>query len=62
MAVKENDQDYDAINNNPTTHSLFNYSGGGRGVFPPPGSSFMITEITEDFMITESGDFMITEF
>lgn len=27
----------------------------------PPGSSFMITEDLGDFMITEDGDFMITE-
>lgn len=62
MAIKENNSDYDVVNTNPITTSLFNYTGGSNGAFPPPGSSFMITEITEDDMITETDDFMVTEF
>lgn len=49
--------DNDLVNQSP-----FNMNGQyGLGVLPPPGSYFMITE-DGDFMITEvSTDFMITE-
>ena len=62
MGIKANNQDDDVINDNPINFSLFNHGNNHGGFFPPRISGFMITEITEDFMITESGDFMITEF
>ena len=62
MAVKENDSEYDVNTNNPLTASLFNYNSRHSSPFPPPPNFFMITEITLEIMITESGDFMITEF
>ncbi len=63
MAIKENNSLYDVIDDNPLTNSLFNYGANSGGLVPPPGSSFMITEITEDFMEMElSTDLMITEF
>ena len=62
MAIKPNQSDYDVIDQNPLTSSVFNYGSRSSTPFPPPPNSFMITEITEDIMITESGDFMITEF
>lgn len=63
MAIKPNTSEYDAVNDNPLIASLFNYSSGSTSLFPPPGSSFMITEIAEDFMQMElTTDLMITEF
>ncbi len=62
MGIKANDQEYDVINDNPINFSLFNHGSNSTGLFPPSTNDFMITEITEEFMITESGDFMITEF
>lgn len=62
MAIKENKQSYDTINDNPIVSSLYNYGHNSGDLNPPPGSSFMITEITEDFMEMElSTDLMITE-
>lgn len=60
MAIKENESDYDAINTNAMTSSVFNYSGGSKSGLSPLGRDLMITE-SGDFMITESGDFMLTE-
>lgn len=62
MAIKANDTEYDVIKNNPLTTSLFNYGANSGSNVPPPESFHMITEITEEPMITESGDYMITEF
>lgn len=62
MGIKANNQEYDVVNDNPLVFSLFNFGSNSTSVFPPPPNSFMITEILEEFMITESGDFMITEF
>ena len=62
MAIKENDERYGVISENPIAFSVFNYGSNSQSPFPPPPNSFMITEITEENMITESGDFMITEF
>lgn len=62
MAIKENSTAYDIVNDNPLVFSLFNYNSNSTSVFPPPPNFFMITEILGDFMITEAGDFMITEF
>ncbi len=62
MSIKPTHSDFDEIKENPLTFSKFNYGTNSSSPFPPPPNSFMITEITEDFMITEGGDFMVTEF
>jgi hypothetical protein len=61
MTTKYNQTSYDNIDQPPTTDSPYyktNKNDTGNG---PSGSSNMITEITEFSMISESGDFMITE-
>jgi hypothetical protein len=46
--------------NNPLTHNLYN-QGLGEGDAPvPPSSSFIISE-TSIYIVTESGDKLITE-
>lgn len=63
MAIKENNSEFDVQHQNPLVASLFNYNSRSSSPFPPPGSSFMITEIAGDFMQMElTTDLMITEF
>ena len=62
MAIKTNNTRYDVEQENPLVDSLFNYGFSSSSIKPIPENKYMITEITEDLMITESGDLMITEF
>ena len=62
MAIKPNNTRYDVESENPLVDSLYNYGFSASSVNPLPENKYMITEITEDRMITESGDYMITEF
>lgn len=40
----------------------FNESSTGEAVGPPPGQNFIVTEVVQDFVVSEGGaDFMITE-
>ena len=49
------------VSNNPLIKSLFVRTFDVAGFTPPPSGSYIITEITEDDIITETGDKMITE-
>ena len=62
MGVLQNPLGINLGSNMPIINSPFNNSDTGNiATPPPPGSEFMITE-TGDFMITQSSlDFMITE-
>ena len=62
MGVLQNPLGMNLTDTVPVINSPFNNSEYGHlGYVPPPGSEFMITE-TGSFMITETTlDFMITE-
>jgi hypothetical protein len=34
---------------------------GGGGVIPPPGSDYIISELSLEFIVTENNEFTITE-
>lgn len=46
---------------NPLVKSVFVRSWNDDIIVPPPGTNLMITEVTEDIMISEGGSQMITE-
>jgi hypothetical protein len=60
MTVKYNQSRYDMLDS-PMTDSFFSQGYTEMSLAPPPGSQFMITEVTSEIMISESGDYMITE-
>ena len=63
MAIKKNNSEWDAINDNPIVFNVFNYGASLTSLYPPPPNAFMISEILGDFMEMElSTDLMITEF
>jgi hypothetical protein len=45
---------------NPLVHSPY-VQTNPEGNVAPPGSEFMITQITDEKMLTENGNYMITE-
>lgn len=61
MSIKPSQSKYDTLGETPLNNSRYNQTVTDNTVSPPPPYSFMITEVTEDIMIAESGDFMITE-
>lgn len=52
--------DYDSFMTGVITGLKLGRSPTGR-IPPVPSGDYMITEIDEDRMITESGDYMVTE-
>lgn len=56
-----NDKPFPGQDENPLVKSVFVRTWNDDVIVPPPGSSDMITELLDLFMISEAGDQMITE-